>query len=158
MNKQDLSFSSVLKFIIFSAIGLASFTVPITYNGSETTIISALVSIVGKVLAPVMNYLVIAIVSVSAVCSLIDYVLVKKDIAVNPRFHAFFKTSLVYIIVKFLTLGFVIMCTFNIGPQKFLDSAASMVSFGSTLTYLFGNRVKLYPCFSYRQRTYGVYR
>lgn len=95
-----------------------------------------LVSEIGKVLAPVMDAIVITIVTISAVCSLYDYVCSKTGKKVSEKFHSYFGTSLVYVLIKFVTLAFVIMCSFNLGPEDILDSARDMVGFGATLTSL----------------------
>lgn len=126
----------IAKFLLLSLIGAVAFLVPISRDGEGGTVVSVLTSFVEDWLAPVMDYIVIAIMTFSAFGSLYDFMATKLGWPIPNWMHERLHTGIIYIVSKFLTLAFTVMCTYKLGYDKLNAAAQSMVDLGGTLVSL----------------------
>ena len=126
----------VVKFVLLSLVGVISFLVPVSLNGQSGTVVSILTAQVQVWLAPVMDAIVITIIAFSAFGSLYDHIMKKAGKPLPAWFHDCLSVKPLYIVSKFLTLAFTVMCTFQIGSATLNDAASSMVALGGTLVAL----------------------
>ncbi len=136
MKEERVSLRNALKFIASSVVGIMTFILPINYLGDTTNLISLVVKEIERILTPVMDGIVIVIISISTICSIYYTVQSRRAKQFSNKFRLYFGTTIMYTFIKIVALVFVILCTFNIGPEKILNSAQSMVNFGSILTSL----------------------
>lgn len=126
---------SLLKFIIFSAIGVMAFLVPIPQGDSFTTSIDFLKNTIKTGLGGSLIYIVTGIIIVSAVLSLIDFVLKPKFIRENTYLKKAFVSTPFYLVSKILGAVFAVMVTWGLGPEFVIgiDTGATMVDLSGTL-------------------------
>ncbi|MEG1191399.1 MAG: nucleoside recognition domain-containing protein [Oscillospiraceae bacterium] len=136
--RQRIPPKQLIKFLLVSLIGVLAFMLPFTYEGSINTTVGVLTIWVKKLLSGAMDEIIFGLVAVSAIGSLIDYILTKTGKPPKGRFHTIFNTTIVYVITKLLALAIVVMCYFGIGPQIIISSdvGGTMIDLGKTLVAL----------------------
>lgn len=134
--KETLPTGLVIKFLLLSLVGTVSFLIPLQWGDESGTLVSLLTTFVGRWLDPVMDFLVIVIIAFSAFGSLYDRLAAKHGWPIPPDLHQRLNTGTVYIISKFVTLAFTVMCTFEVGSKELNATAQSMVDLGDTLVSL----------------------
>lgn len=127
---------TMIKFILLSFIGIFSFLIPIPWHGETIIVVSLLTDWIERILAPVMDLIVLFFIIVSVVLSVYDYIMIKFGKKVSPWIHKNFKTALPYIFIKTLTLVFAVMVMFQTGTEKIPAVSKDMVELGGTLVAL----------------------
>lgn len=126
----------VIKFLLLSLAGAVSFLIPLRWGNESGTLVSLLTGFVGRWLEPAMDMIVICIIAFSAFGSLYDQIAQKRGWPISPALHQRLSSGIVYIISKFITLAFTVMCTFGLGSSTLNETAQSMVDLGGTLVSL----------------------
>lgn len=120
------------KFIVIALIGLGAFLVPVNYNGGANIAVGVLSSWIGEALSPIMNGLLLVLLTLSFVGSGIDYMLCKMGRRLQGWAHELFKTTGVYLATK----AFALVITFLFCVGKGPDITGDMVALGKTLVAL----------------------
>lgn len=128
----------MVKFLLISVIGIGAFMVPFTINGNFNTTIGLLTSLVEKLLSGFMDEIVLILVAVSAICSLVDFIMTKTGKEPKGIFHKVFGTTIVYLVTKLLALVITVMYYFSIGPEFIIgaDVGGTMIGLGKTVIAL----------------------
>ncbi len=126
---------NMLKFILGSALGIGMFLVPFPEGNSFTTGITELTDLVKSVLKPVLNWMLLAIMIVTAGMSLLEFFVKPQFIEKRLMLKKMFSTSLIYLLTKILSVVIVVMVLFQVGPEQVLsaDTGASMISLAGSL-------------------------
>lgn len=96
----------MLKFLIPSIVGIILFMIPVKYDGSWTICVKILADMIGNVIGGILPGLCVAIVTISAVLSVIA--LAKpKFITEHPILNDTFSTSIVWVAVRVLGAIFI---------------------------------------------------
>ena len=129
VNKKNL-----IKFIIGSAFGVLMFLVPIPYESSFTTLLDFVKMWIQGLLGGSLIYIVTALLVVSAVVSLVDF-LVKPDLIRKNRYLSkAFCTTPLYLVSKIIgaVVGVMVLC--QTGPAVVISPDT-----GGTIIELCGN-------------------
>ena len=95
------------KFLIPSIIGIILFMIPVKYNGDWTVCVKILADIIGGALGGFLPILCVAIITVSAILSVIS--LAKpKFITEHPILNDTFSTSMIWVVIR--VIGAVLVC------------------------------------------------
>ena len=87
------------KFLVPSVIGIILFMIPVKYNGDWTVCVKILADIIGGALGGFLPILCVAIITVSAIMSVIS--LAKpKFITEHPILNDTFSTSIIWVVVR----------------------------------------------------------
>lgn len=130
VNKKNL-----IKFIIGSAFGVLMFLVPIPYESSFTTLLDFVKMWIQGLLGGSLIYIVTALLVVSAVVSLVDF-LVKPDLIRKNRYLSkAFCTTLLYLVSKIIGAVVGVMVLFQTGPAVVIspDTGGTIIDLCGTL-------------------------
>ncbi len=115
---RTLNGRNLLKFMIFSGIGIWAFFIPVTIGGANSVPMVLLIDAVKALLGPaVMNWLVLVVCLVLSVTFTLSRI--QKE-GFFRRFHV--KDGWGTGILYYLSLLFAVMIVFNVGPKQILDS------------------------------------
>ncbi|MDD7389078.1 MAG: YjiH family protein [Lachnospiraceae bacterium] len=134
-SKSDINIKNLLKFILCSAFGILMFLVPIPQGESFTTLLDFLKTGLKNLLGGSLDYILLALLIVSAVVSLIDYIAKPDFIRSNHYLKRAFSTTSFYLISKILGAVFGCMVIFGFGPEFIVsaDTGATMIDLCKTL-------------------------
>ena len=136
MNKSTaINLKNLLKFILCSAFGVLMFLVPIPQGESFTTLLDFLKTGLKNFMGVSMNYIIVAIMIVSAVMGIIDLVAKPDFIRKNSYMSKAFHTTPFYLGSKILGAVFACMVVFGFGPEAVTsaDTGVTMLDLCNTL-------------------------
>ena len=136
MNKSTaINPKNLLKFILCSAFGVLMFLVPIPQGESFTTLLDFLKTGLKNFMGVSMNYIIVAIMIVSAVMGIIDLVAKPDFIRKNSYMSKAFHTTPFYLGSKILGAVFACMVVFGFGPEAVTsaDTGVTMLDLCNTL-------------------------
>lgn len=124
--KLNFKFSSFMKFIIPSLIGILLFMTPIKINGSFTIPIAFLSNLLVENLKNILPLLAVIVISISAIGSIIIKIFRTK----NKTLNSLFNVTPIWLIGRILGMLIVILSYLRIGPEFiWSDSTGGMVLF-----------------------------
>lgn len=126
-----------LLFIIPSLIGIILFITPISIEDGTTIPIALLAGWVEDLLANHLSLIMMAIIVLTAVCSIIGYVTNGAAFRKTPFFQGLFTTSLFWTITRVLAGVFAVMVYFEIGSEMFYSPDTGGLLLGGLLHTLF---------------------
>ncbi|MBU5627116.1 YjiH family protein [Oscillibacter sp. MSJ-2] len=137
-----------LKFLIPSAIGLLFFAVPLYVNGEWTLLYGLCASFLGDVIAPVVDYILIAVICISAVLSVCGTCLHVKKIVDTPTLSELFVTSKLYLVIRLIGALFGVCILLRLGPEMLWGEATGATAWGivTNIATWFALGVILMPC------------
>ena len=126
---------NLAKFLLGSAFGILVFLVPIPQGESFTTLLDFLKTAIKDFMGVSMNYIIVAILVVSAVMSIVDLVAKPDFIRKNPYMMKAFHTTPFYLGSKILGAVFACMIVFGFGPEAVTsaDTGVTMLDLCNTL-------------------------
>ena len=129
------SASDMKKFVIFSALGVLLFLVPIPFNGSWNIPITFLIDLLKEAVSDWILYPVMIIVIITAIMGVVLYVFKPKIADKYPILKEIFLTTPVYIISNIIGAIVIVMYTFNIGPEMIIgpDTGELMIGLATDL-------------------------
>lgn len=132
---KSVNTKNMLKFILCSAFGILMFLVPIPQGESFTTLLDFLKSGLKNLLGGSLNYIIVALLVVSAALSLVDYFAKPDFIRNNHYLKKAFSTTPFYLISKVVGAVFACMVVFGFGPEVIIsaDTGATIVDLCGTL-------------------------
>ena len=135
MEKSYVTAKNLCKFLFGSAFGVLMFLVPIPQGESFTTLLDFLKSWIKGLFGASLPYIIMAILVVSAVVSLYDYIVKPDWIRKNHYLSRAFSTTPLYLVSKIIGAVFAVMVVFKIGPEQVIsaDTGATMVDLCGTL-------------------------
>lgn len=135
MEKSYVTAKNLCKFLFGSAFGVLMFLVPIPQGESFTTLLDFLKSRIKGLFGASLPYIIMAILVVSAVLSLYDYIAKPDWIRKNHYLSRAFSTTPLYLVSKIIGAVFAVMVVFKIGPEQVIsaDTGATMVDLCGTL-------------------------
>ena len=116
MEKSYVTAKNLCKFLFGSAFGVLMFLVPIPQGESFTTLLDFLKSWIKGLFGASLPYIIMAILVVSAVVSLYDYIAKPDWIRKNHYLSRAFSTTPLYLVSKIIGAVFAVMVVFKIGP------------------------------------------
>jgi len=131
--------SSIMKFIIASAIGGFLFLVPIPYGTTFTIPIGIVIDWVSGLLKletiNLASLLVLVFITFSTIITIINIIFKPEFIQKNEKMKKLFSPSPLYLVSRFIGLIIVYMVYFNFGPDAIKSGATggSMLDVSSTL-------------------------
>ena len=124
--KLNFKFSSFMKFIIPSLIGILLFMTPLKIDGSFTIPIAFLSNLLVKNLENILPLLAVIVISISAIGSIIIKIFRTK----NKILNSLFNVTPIWLIGRILGMIIVILSYLRIGPEFiWSDSTGGMVLF-----------------------------
>lgn len=126
---------NLLKFLLGSLVGIMAFLVPIPQGDSFTTSIDFLKNALKSAFGDSLIYIVTAVIIISAVMSIYDYI-AKPDFIRNNRYLSkAFVSSPFYLASKVVGLVVAVLVTWDLGPEFItsIDTGATMISLSGTL-------------------------
>ena len=135
MEKSYVTAKNLCKFLFGSAFGVLMFLVPIPQGESFTTLLDFLKSWIKGLFGASLPYIIMAILVVSAVISLYDYIAKPDWIRKNHYLSRAFSITPLYLVSKVIGAVFAVMVVFKIGPEQVIsaDTGATMVDLCGTL-------------------------
>lgn len=126
---------NMLKFILCSAFGILMFLVPIPQGESFTTLLDFLKTGLKNLFGGSLDYILLVLLTVSAVISLIDYIAKPEFIRKNHYLKRAFSTTPFYLVSKILGAVFGCMVVFHVGPEVVtsVDTGVTMIDLCKTL-------------------------
>lgn len=123
------------KFVLFSALGILLFLVPIPINGQWNIPITFAIDFVESLIADWILYPVMIVVVFTAIMGLIIYLFKPKFVANSPTLKSLFETTPVYVVSNIIGAIIIVMYTFNIGPQMIIseDTGGMMIGLAISL-------------------------
>lgn len=117
-NNKDYSYIlAVIKFLIFSSLGIFLFMIPIT-KGEEVVIpVATLSTYVQEALGQSLPYIITAIIVVTAFFTIVTKALKPKFIVKNNFLNSLFNVNNIWFIIRVLGGIFIICTMFQIGPK-----------------------------------------
>lgn len=135
MDKAGINKKDLWKFILYSAIGILAFLVPINFESGVSTLLGFVSDWVKQFLSGIFTEIVLVLVTVSTVCSLTDTILTGAKVKLPQWFHNQFKVNTVYLITKIVALFITVLAYFNLGPEFLIEAntGGTMLGLAQTL-------------------------
>ena len=126
---------NLLKFIFGSAFGVLMFLVPIPYEASFTTLLDFVKMWIAALFGGSLVYGIMALLLVSAVVSVIDFMFKPAVIRNNRYLKKAFGTTPLYLVSKIIGAAAGVMVVFQIGPQVVIspDTGGTIIDLCGTL-------------------------
>ncbi len=130
INKRDL-----WKFILYSALGILAFLVPLNFESGVNTLLGVGSDWVKRLLSDFFTEIVLVLVVVSTVGSLVDTIFKGANKKLPNWFHNQFNTNTVYLITKIVALIISFSAYFNLGPGFVVEpnTGGAMLNLAQTL-------------------------
>ncbi len=123
MEAKQYKLSSHLRFIIPSLLGIILFMVPI-YDPKEDSVtipIAILAGWVEKWLEHQLSFIMMLIISITAICTLVVKGMKREKLKNLPFFQSLFDVPIVWVITRVFGMIFAIMVYFQIGPDAIIS-------------------------------------
>ena len=135
MEQSSVNFKNMLKFLICSGFGILMFLVPIPQGESFTTLLDFLKTWLKNLLGESLIYIVVALLVISAVVSLIDFLGKPDLIRKNHYLKKAFSTTPLYLVSKIVGAAVGCMVVFGVGPESVIsaDTGATIIDLCGTL-------------------------
>lgn len=135
MKDTKVNAKNLFKFIVGSAFGILMFLVPIPQGDSFTTLLDYLKSFLKNLFGPSLPYILVVMITGSALLSLYDYICKPDWIRKNHYLSKAFSTTPFYLVSKILGAVITCMVVFHAGPEFVIsaDTGATIVDLGGTL-------------------------
>lgn len=129
------SSTDMKKFVIFSAIGIFLFLVPIPIGGQWNIPITFAIDFLEELISGWVLYPVTLVVVTTAIMSLYLYVAKPTFAEKYPIFKELFETTPVYIVSNFIGAAIIVMYTFDFGPEMIIgeDTGGLMIGLAVSL-------------------------
>ena len=130
MTNEKIERSKYVKFLLFSAIGIAMFLIPVSKDGN-ITVLSAFIS--DSIISFAGDYLMWFAVWITALCgvmSLWTSIFKPKCIMKHELLKSWFYTSPLYYISRAAGGVFAVMCAYNAGPEFIIGEATGQTILG----------------------------
>lgn len=119
---------SMWKFLLFSAVGLALFVVPFKWEGKVTILLGLLTDMLQGFLGSAVSYIVVGIVTVSALGALAVKAL-KPDLSTHPLITTLFDVEWLWLSARVLGMVFAWMIFLQVGPEFIISRNTGGVIF-----------------------------
>ncbi len=128
----------MLKFLVPSIVGIILFMIPVKHDGSWTICVKILADMIGNAIGGILPGLCVAIVTISAVLSVIA--LAKpKFITEHPILNDTFSTSIVWVVVRVLGAIFIWLTFLGIDAGDDDTGFIHMITVGDTGGFVLGD-------------------
>ncbi|WP_416730067.1 YjiH family protein [Fictibacillus sp. JL2B1089] len=114
---KQTNFSSLIKFIVPSLIGIFLFMIPISYDGEITIPVAILAGMLQDGIGAYIPKIMTAIIAITVVGSLGTYFFKPKAIVNQPFLNTLFNVNIVWQLIRVIGLIFAVMTLFKLGPE-----------------------------------------
>ena len=135
MEKKYTNPKNLIKFILGSAFGVLMFLVPIPQGESFTTLLDYLKSFIKGLFGASLPYFLLAVMMISMVCSLYDFICKPEKLRKNHFWKKAFTSTPFYLASKVVGAVVCAMVVLGFGPEFItsIDTGATMVDLCCTL-------------------------
>ncbi len=131
------SFTSMIKFIIPSLIGIFLFMIPITTENGITIPVAILSKGLQGILSDFLPYILLVITAITAIGSIIAKAVKPKCILENEFLNTLFNVTPVWFVIRLLSVIFLTCAVFEIGPEFIYGGATGGLILADLLPVLF---------------------
>jgi nucleoside recognition membrane protein YjiH len=124
-------------FIVPSLIGVLLFMTPVPSGEFMTIPIAIMAKALQAFFTETVHEIITAIISISAVCTVITSVLKPAKIINTPLLNHLFNVNKLWLAVRVLGMVFVLMTYFKVGPQAIISEYTGFLVFNDLLPVLF---------------------
>ena len=128
--KKNYSAGQYLKFIIPSAIGVALMLLPVKYEGNWTLMYGIICGKADVVVAPIIDWLILAIFTATIVVTIVTKIAHPKAITENRTLNNIFNAGYIHLAIRVIALIFLICTQFGIGPELIWSAATGATAYG----------------------------
>ena len=129
---------NTMKFIFGTLIGVVLVLIPFNFNGTIDTILFYYLKQFLNAYRPVISFIIMVLMVISAVVALYDLVAKPEWIRRNKILKNIFSTSLFYVVNRLIGAAICVLVYFQIGPEFLIsaDTGGSMFSLATQLSIL----------------------
>lgn len=131
------NYVAILKFVLLSSLGVFLFMVPLSKDGQVIIPVATLSNTLRDILGGSLQYIVTAIIVITAVTTIITKTLKPKFIVKNEFLNSLFNVSTVWFIVRVMGGIFIICTMFQIGPEAIWSGNTGGMVLNDLLPILF---------------------
>ena len=131
------NYVAILKFVLLSSLGVFLFMVPLSKDGQVIIPVATLSNTLRDILGGSLQYIVTAIIIITAVTTIITKTLKPKFIVKNEFLNSLFNVSTVWFIVRVMGGIFIICTMFQIGPEAIWSGSTGGMVLNDLLPILF---------------------
>ena len=131
------SFTSMIKFIVPSLIGIFLFMIPITTESGITIPVAILSKGLQGILSDFLPYILLVITAITAIGSIIAKTVKPKCILENEFLNTLFNVTPVWFVIRLLSVIFLTCAVFEIGPEFIYGGATGGLILADLLPVLF---------------------
>lgn len=120
--------SATIKFLLFSALGIALFIIPFQWDGKVTILLGVLTDTLQGLLGSAVTYIVLAIVSASFLGA-IAFKVLRPNVAEDSLLRSLFDADWFWLATRFIGFAFIWMIYLQIGPEFIINRNTGGVIF-----------------------------
>lgn len=131
------NYVAILKFVLLSSLGVFLFMVPLSKDGQVIIPVATLSNTLRDTLGGSLQYIVTAIIVITAITTIITKTLKPKFIIENKFLNSLFNVSTIWFIVRVIGGIFIICTMFQIGPEAIWSGSTGGMVLNDLLPILF---------------------
>lgn len=131
------NYVAILKFVLLSSLGVFLFMVPLSKDGQVIIPVATLSNTLRDILGGSLQYIVTAIILITAVTTIITKTLKPKFIVENEFLNSLFNVSTIWFIVRVFGGIFIVCTMFQIGPEAIWSESTGGMVLNDLLPILF---------------------
>ena len=130
MQKQTYTPGQYAKFIIPSIIGVGLMLLPVKYNGNWTLMYGIICGKADGIVAPVVDWLILAIFAATVIITIITKITKPKAIVENRTMNNIFNAGYLHLGIRVVALIFLVCTQFDIGPEWIWSDLTGGTAYG----------------------------
>ena len=131
------NYAAILKFVLLSSLGVFLFMVPLSKDGQVIIPVATLSNTLRDSLGASLQYIITAIIVITAVSTIITKAFKPKFIMENKFLNSLFNVSTIWFIVRIMGGIFIICTMFQIGPEAIWSGNTGGMVLNDLLPILF---------------------
>ncbi len=131
------NYAAILKFVLLSSLGVFLFMVPLSKDGQVIIPVATLSNTLRDSLGASLQYIITAIIVITAVSTIITKAFKPKFIIENKFLNSLFNVSTIWFIVRIMGGIFIICTMFQIGPEAIWSGNTGGMVLNDLLPILF---------------------
>lgn len=131
------NYVAILKFVLLSSLGVFLFMIPLSRDGQVIIPVATLSNTLRDSLGGSLQYIVTAIISITAIVTITTKVFKPKFILENKFLNYLFNVSNIWFIVRIMGAIFIICTMFQIGPEAIWSENTGAMVLNDLLPILF---------------------
>lgn len=131
------NYAAILKFVLLSSLGVFLFMVPLSKDGQVIIPVATLSNTLRDSLGTSLQYIITAIIVITATCTIITKAFKPKFILENKFLNSLFNVSTIWFIVRMMGGIFIICTMFQVGPEAIWSGNTGGMVLNDLLPILF---------------------